>query len=230
MTPTPTTAPGPITLADVRTALGDTDPNSTNASVLRTVIGRGSFQTIQRHLAAIRAELVPVPAVDAGSVPAAPADAVSTLWAVAWTMAQTQTLSRLDGVTAQRDAAQAALATAVRDVDTIAGRLDELETGARAAESQAAAAGEAAQTAVDALAAAQADAAAALSDATAVAADAAQVATDELARVTATAAHAAEIATRDAALVEASMQRTIDRLTDQVGELKSLLHSRPSAP
>jgi hypothetical protein len=218
-TPTPTTAPGPVTLADVRAALGNTDPNSTNASVVRKAIGRGSLQTIQRCLAAIRAELVPVPAVSAGSVPAAPADAVSALWAVAWTMAQAQTLSRLDDVTAQRDAAQAALTTAHAEIDMVAGQLDELETGVLAADAQAAASEEAAKAAADALAAAQSGAA-----------DAAQVAADELARVTAKLQHAAELATRDAELAAASMQRTIDRLTDQVGELKSLLHSRPSAP
>ena len=48
---------GPITADDVRSALGEVDPNSTNASTLRKLLGRGSLSTIQRHLDAIRFEL-----------------------------------------------------------------------------------------------------------------------------------------------------------------------------
>ncbi|MBK6559920.1 MAG: DNA-binding protein [Comamonadaceae bacterium] len=53
---TATTPPpsGPISLADVRQALADTDPSGTNAGALRKIMGRGSYPTIQKHLDAIR--------------------------------------------------------------------------------------------------------------------------------------------------------------------------------
>ena len=41
---TNTTPPsGPISLADVRQALADTDPSGTNAGALRKLMGRGSY-------------------------------------------------------------------------------------------------------------------------------------------------------------------------------------------
>ena len=40
---------GPITIDDVRLALGETDPSTTNANKIRQIIGRGGFTTIQKH-------------------------------------------------------------------------------------------------------------------------------------------------------------------------------------
>jgi len=48
----PTT--GPVTIEDVREAIGDTDPHQTNAGTIRQIIGRGSLSTIQKHLEALR--------------------------------------------------------------------------------------------------------------------------------------------------------------------------------
>ena len=47
---TATTPPpsGPISLADGRQALADTDPSGTNAGALRKIMGRGSYATIQK--------------------------------------------------------------------------------------------------------------------------------------------------------------------------------------
>ena len=49
--------PPVVTLDDVRQALGDTDPSTTNAGKLRAILGRGGMNTVQRHLDTIRAEL-----------------------------------------------------------------------------------------------------------------------------------------------------------------------------
>jgi len=45
---------GPVTLEDVREALGNTSPHQTNSATIRQRLGRGSLSTIQRHLAALR--------------------------------------------------------------------------------------------------------------------------------------------------------------------------------
>jgi hypothetical protein len=119
---TPTT--GPITMADVRKALGETDPNSTNAGALRAIIGRGSYATIQKHLDTIRAELVPVVPVAPGATPAPPADAVAAMWGAAWAQAQALTLGRLEAVTAERDAARAQVTALAQDVASLAAEVD----------------------------------------------------------------------------------------------------------
>lgn len=51
----PAAASPRITIDDARTALDDTDPHHTNASKVRTLLGgRGSFETIQKHLNSLR--------------------------------------------------------------------------------------------------------------------------------------------------------------------------------
>lgn len=67
-----------VTLDDVRAVLNGTDLHSTNASKVRTLLGgRGSFETIQKHLNTLRAELAAAaaPPVAADQVPVMPADA-----------------------------------------------------------------------------------------------------------------------------------------------------------
>ena len=64
---------GPVTLDDVRAAIGDTDPSTTNASKLRAALGRGSQSTIQKHLDFIRAELAAAaPSLEATAAPEVP--------------------------------------------------------------------------------------------------------------------------------------------------------------
>ena len=113
---TNTTPPsGPISLADVRQALADTDPSSTNAGALRKLMGRGSYATIQKHLDAIRQERAPVVPVAPGTTPAPPADAVAAIWSAAYAAAQVLTLGRLETVTAERDAARAQITAQAQD-------------------------------------------------------------------------------------------------------------------
>lgn len=209
-----TTTNSPVTLADVRAALGDTDPSTTNAGALRTIIGKGSFQTIQKHLETLRAELAPA-VVQAGSAPAAPAEAVAAIWAAAWQSAQVQTLARLETVTRQRDTVAQELATTRADVVALAGEVDALTDDLTTARNNLDAATTALTVALDRATADAATAAAAL-----------VAVRSELSTVRAEAAHAAELATRDALLAAGAMQSTINRLTDQVGELKSLVHKK----
>ena len=118
------TVTGPITLADVRSALAGTDPSSTNAGKVREKLGRGSFATIQKHLQALRDELAPVVPVAPGATPAAPADAVAAIWGAAWAQAQVLTLGRLEIVTAERDAAVALASAQAQDVFALSTEID----------------------------------------------------------------------------------------------------------
>lgn len=209
---TQTTTTGPITLADVKAALADTDPNNTNAGAVRAIIGRGSMATIQKHLDNIRAELVPVAEVEAGTAPGAPTMLIDQVWVAAWTAAQAMTFARLETVTAERDAARALAATQAQDVAALAAEVDTLaETTA-----------EAQKTSATLLAGMQEFEGRATVE---VAAHAAAIAAAqaEIEKLKTDAAAAAALATRDAQIERQALQSTIDRLTDQCSDLKSLL-------
>jgi Tfp pilus assembly protein FimV len=203
---------GPITLADVKSALADKNPNSTNAAAVRQIMGRGSFATIQKHLDTMRAELVPAPPVAPGAAPTAPAEAVSVIWGAAWSAAQALTLGRLETVTAERDAAQALTAAQAQDVAALAAEVDTLTA---AAEAQAI---EQAQ----ALAEAQATAEQATAQAAAQAQELA-AARAEIERVTTAAKAAAALAEREAEIKAQALQAAIDRQIDKYMELKSVV-------
>lgn len=215
----PTTTTGPLMLDDVRAALGDTDPRTTNAGALRGRLGRGSVSTIQKHLDKLRADLVIAPTTD-NSTPAVPAEAIAALWSAAWSAAQAQTLGRLNLVTQERDAARERVALLSADLDAATVELD--KTADELAGAQAAA--QSALQAEQAKAAEQQAAATATAERLAAELAAARV---EIERVTAAAAHAAQLAQRDAELKDAAHARIVAHLTDQVAELKSALHRTP---
>jgi vacuolar-type H+-ATPase subunit I/STV1 len=206
-----------VTLADVRGALGDTDPHQTNSSKLRAVLGRGSLATIQRHLEAIRAEQIKAQQpLEAAPVPAM-SDEFKALWAPIYTAAISTVRARLDAVISERDRLALAVATGRADISALEQVIEQDE---RTAADQAALLA-AATAAIDAhkseidgeLAAAE------------KAATAHQATLDALAKQITDAEHRFEIEKRDHALSKTALQTTIDRLTDQVGELKSMLHS-----
>jgi hypothetical protein len=214
-----TTVGGPITLDDVRQALGETSALDTNASKIRTIIGRGSFATIQKHLDTLRAQRVAAaqPAAEQ-SIPKAPQDAVEMLWAAAWGAAQTKTLARLEALSAERDGLQATTAAQAADVSALTEQLDTLEAQAEALAS--------AQTKADAIASELAAAAAVKSAGHAQELAFAQA---ETTHVKEAAAHAAELAQRDTLLAQRETeiklqahQSTIDRMTEQLADLKAL--------
>lgn len=140
---TPHTPPPPVvTLDDVRQALGDTDPSATNASKLREILRRGGMNTIQRHLAAIRAEraAAALEPLTASTVPEPPADVIARLWNAAYSAAETLLRRRLDAVTAERDSLMQAGDAQRADAEALASAVDAAEAQAVEAAGAAAAA------------------------------------------------------------------------------------------
>lgn len=138
-----TASTGRVTIDDVRTALGDTNPNQTNASKIRALLGRGSFETIQKHLSTLRQELATaaLPPVAPGAVPAIPVDVAQQLWLTAWAAAQLATFAKVEKLAAERDAALLKLDTINQDltgfvatVDEQATQLEQLQTDKETAE------------------------------------------------------------------------------------------------
>ena len=205
----------PLTFDDVAQAIGESDPAQTNANKLRAALGRGSFATIQKHLEAIRAQrLQAAQPLEAGPVPAAPPELLS-MWGAAVAVAVAQVRTRLDGVVQARDTLAQELQSARGDVLALT---DELEgTSARA---------EAAEKAVADVAARQESAEQARAKEQAVAKDAHTAEVTALRAELEAAKHQGEKAQLEAKVGAQALQSTIDRLTDQVGELKSLLHDR----
>lgn len=209
-----TPTPGAITKSDVLAAIGETDPSGTNANALRQLIGRGSLATIQRHLADIRAERLPVLPAPSGAVPPAPAEALTAVWSAAWTWAQTQTLGRLETVTAARDAGAAQAATLTQDLNALAVQIDTLNEQLEQAQ--------AAETAAEIT---RAGAAAAAQTEREQHEKSLAAAHSEIEKLTAAASAAGALALRDAQLKDLAHQSAINHLLDQVSELKSALHS-----
>lgn len=218
MTNTPPAATGAITRADVLAAIGDTDANATNANALRGIIGRGSMATIQKHLADIRAERLPVLPTAPGAIPAAPAEAVAAIWTAAWAQAQVQTLGRLEAVTSERDAATARAATLAQDLTAMTVEIDTLNEELDKAKAVATAAEQSHAVELSTAKAAQVQLENAL-----------LVEQREIEKLTAAAKSAEALALRDAQLKDQAHQSAINHLLDQVAELKSALHSRPQA-
>lgn len=222
-TQTPAPAAARITIDDVRAVLDGTDPNQTNASKVRLQLGRGSNETIQRHLETLRAELAAAaaPPISVDQVPALPADAAQAMWVAAWTAAQVQTMARAEKLASERDAALLQLDTARQDVAGLVSTVDE----------QAGQLDQAAAT----VAKVQADH---LADVARLEAEHLETMGQlehekqwhqrnrlELEKSQAEAAHAAQIAEAGREL----MRQELARLTDQVGELKAALYKRADA-
>ena len=222
-----------ITFADVVEALGDTDISTTNASKLRSILGgRGSFSTIHKHLDTIRAQRIQAQQPAAVPVPAAPPELLQ-MWGAAVQIATAQVRIRLDAVVQTRDMLTGDLVVSRGDVASLTAELEGLIYQLEASEQECERATEAAQAAEQARQIAE----------QAQAADSAQAALNaqEVEQV-----HAVELIEKgvelerlnhqvttvrlESQLVAQTLQSTIDRLTDQVGELKSLLHgAKPSA-
>ena len=226
-----TTNSGPITIDDVRAALSAVggDPFSTNAGALQKSIGRGSNATVQKYLEQIRAEVRPPIAIEPGTIPKAPSEAIDAMWAAAWSAAQVHTLSRLEKVTSEREQLTVTLAQITQDLAGQGRVIDELTSSAAAAASDAAAAlvkvqAEREQLAAD-LAKAQADAA----NAAAAASMAAERAKTDFERLKAASEAQVAVMTRDAEIAAKTMQGTIDELNRQI-HARDLLLAQVHAP
>lgn len=121
---------GAVTIDDVRIALGDTDPASTNANAIRTIIGRGSFATIQRHLEALRAESVAAVSNEQVQTPKAPSDLISQIWSLAWSAAESSVNKQLSNALSQIDALQNELDALKEDRDSLLVVADDAEQAA----------------------------------------------------------------------------------------------------
>lgn len=210
---------GPVTVDDVVRALGDLDPSSTNASKIREVLGRGSFATIQKHLDRLRAARTAQEPAQGSEVPYPPADVLATLWSAAYRAAGHVTAARLTEALTERDELHDANAVARADVAALAAQVDALESTAAAAVTAQALAETVATQAVEVLASER---------------SAAAVQIAELGRAAETdlveAKSVLELERRDHKIASQTQQASIDRLMDQIGELKSLLalQARPA--
>lgn len=106
---------GPVTFDDVRAALGEQDPASTNAGALRRVIGRGSLSTIQKHLDTLRTQSVQPAVQEVGEVPKPPQDLIQGVWAHAWAAAQALVQTALAAAQTKAEALGQALGIAQAD-------------------------------------------------------------------------------------------------------------------
>jgi len=203
---------GPLTLADVRQALADTDPNSTNAGKIREKLGRGSFATIQKHLETLRSELAPVVPVAPGSAPAAPADAVSAIWGAAWAQAQILTLGRLESVTAERDASRSLADALAQDVSALSAAIDEKTAGFEVQTAVFSEQLEKIKSSEDEVLARAAELAHELG-----------LARAEIEKVTTAAAAAATLAERETQIKLQTLQTVLDKAISEVSDYKSLL-------
>ena len=218
-----------ITFDDVRQALADTDPNATNASRLRALIGRGSLATIQKHLDAIRVEQAPQPLQAIGDAPSAPKDLLQSLWSSAWQSAQAQTAGALAAALAKLAVTEQALSVARSDSEDAQGAAD-IAVAVMAKDKHDS------EAVVAALAAERDAALASVTDLQAKAAAAALAAVQELATVKAEASLQAERAAAALALQEAKhqacvelMRSEMDRLINQLADLRAAL-ARPVQP
>lgn len=210
------TQSGPITVDDVAAACQQSgvEPNNTNASKIRIVMGgRGSLSTIQKHLDTLRASAMKVQEqTDTVAVPPAPSELLAGLWSAAYNAAGHQIGKHLTAVASERDSLREVAAASAADVGALASQVDILEVAnllAQAGQDKAMAERDAA---VQTLTEHQKAAGNQLAELMA------QAEKSKLA-----AAHQAELVERDKVIERQAMQATIDRLTDQVGELKSLL-------
>lgn len=219
------TKTGFVTLDEVRTLLGDTDPNTVSSTGMRKLLGdRGSFGTIDKFLNVLRAELAAAsaPPVAATDVPAMPTEVANQMWIAAWTAAQVQTMARSEKLAAERDAALLKLETMGHDVAGLVATVDEQSAQLEQATEEK-------ETAQVKLAAAlntlqhQQDQQLYINDQ--IAKELAQVkaaAASDLNKSQTDATHAAEIAEAGRQM----MREELARLTDQVGELKAHLYKR----
>lgn len=224
MTQTTASAPSRVTIDDVRMVLAGVNPNQTNGGKVRVLLGgRGSFETIQKHLNTLRQELATAsaPPVTADQVPALPTEAAQAIWVAAWTAAQVQTMTRAEKLAAERDSALLKLDTMGQDVAGLVATVDEQTTALDQAAATAAKVQAAHLTDVDRLEADHMLTIGKLDEAK----QELERNRTELVKVQADAAHAVELAESGRVM----MREELARLTDQVGELKAHLYRKADA-
>jgi Plasmid replication region DNA-binding N-term len=206
---------GPVTVDDVAAACqqAGVTPSQTNAAKIRIILGRGSFATIQKHLDSLRASAIKAQEpTDTAAAPPAPVDLLTGIWSAAYNAAGHQLGGRLMAVLTERDLLREAAAATANDVAALASQVDKLEADTALAQ-----AGQE-KSIAERNAAVQS-----LTDLQKTASDQIAELVAQAEKSTLAAAHQAELAERDKTIERQSLQATIDRLTDQIGEFKSLL-------
>jgi hypothetical protein len=210
---------GPVTFDDVRQALGDQDPASTNAGALRKLLGRGSLSTIQKHLDTLRTQAVQ-PAVEApGKVPDAPQDLIQVVWAQAWATAQALVQTAL--ATAQGRAEALANLLGIAEADAVAaqGEADEAREALVAVQARLEGLDGQHKAAVEQIQGAHQEQVLALRAGLSEAREQAEQARHELA--VAKARHEADLAL---------LRGELDRQVSQLADLRAALQMRPPVP
>ncbi|MBU2788066.1 hypothetical protein HFQ13_07595 [Acidithiobacillus sp. VAN18-1] len=133
---------GPITLEDVRAAVGVLGgPNGTNAAKIRTWLGRGSLATIQKHLQALRdAQNEPGVPEEQESAPPLPSDLLGVfqaVWSASWAMAEQRHAVMLARLSTENRSLAEDLETALADLGSLMVRLEQAEARAEEAEGRA---------------------------------------------------------------------------------------------
>ena len=210
---------GPITIDDVKAAIGDADPSSTNASKLRATLGRGSQSTIQKHLDSIRLELV-APVLDmTGAAPDAPKELIQSMWTAAWTAAQARTAGAL--ALAQAQVAQQAQELATARSDTLAAQ-QEVDVMTEALAAQQAQAIQQQDTSLEALAGLQQEAQAQAQQITELRQELAKQAQNHAQAVLA-GVQAQDLAEARSGAIEATLRGELDRQISQLADLRAAL-------
>jgi hypothetical protein len=231
----------PVTLDDVKAVLNNQDPRKTNAAVIRQRLGRGSFRTIQKHLVTLRAELAssehqqqPEETEQSSlPIPEELTAALRTVWVTALALAQQQLAKRLMETEARAEALAVEINTLKADLEAMQEALETTEEQRQHAETEREAADKARRIAEEARAEAEQERAEAKQEKLASQKmieeirEEAQAQIEQLKRE-----HAAALA-----LVEARAERDqvvlrteLDRLVQQIVDLRTVLAMRMSAP
>lgn len=221
----------PVSLEIVRAAIGDGDPFSTNSEKLRVVIGSGSGSTIQKYLNMVRAERIQ--AMQPVDLPIPPmSDEFKAIWPSLFTAAIAPVRARLDAVVAERDGLALTSMTYKQDIDALQETIEEHEqTAAEQAEARALDAGTLAdhvRQIADMVADAETVAEAHAAQIAETVVQAEKVAGAHAAAIEAL-THVAQLAQRDHEADIGAMQREVDRLTTQIGELRASIVMRDQA-
>jgi chromosome segregation ATPase len=212
----------PVSMEDVQAAVEQVaggDPNATNASALRSELGKGSMTTIQKLLDKLREDVrksrQPSDGTQARDMPSDIyrefETAIEALWWRAHDRVEGLLRTRLDAVTSDRDAWRDRAETAERDRAAVQEAHEDLETRM---EAQAAAVSSVEKDLEN-------QRVASASELAAAAAREAEL----VAKLDAMAKDAAQAAAL-AAAERRGLDATIDRLTEQLAEAKAMLRQR----
>jgi hypothetical protein len=209
------------------------NPFQTNAAKVREIIGSGGLGTIQKHLDKIRDDINSerMKELDSGKseAPKAPKELVESLWAEAWMTAQVSTLSRIDSLNIEREGLLLKSNAQSNDIETLSNQVDNFEYQVTELESViennkliVANLEADAERKIENLRVELTNENTDLENSKKALESALINLKHEIESVKKDAVHQKELSDRDAEIAKATMQVTIDNLTEQVSELKAM--------